>query len=258
MKVSIVTASFNAATTIADTLNSILHQTYKDIESIVVDGGSTDETLEIVRSFGKRVSNIVSEPDRGCYDAMNKGLHLATGDIVAFLNADDYYASDSVLADVVHTFERKGASVVAGAIQQIRPNGRIVRRIRVAYSDTRMRWGVAPPHPALFMLTDLARAAGGFNSSYKYAGDFDLLLKASRLPTFHISLLPQVLTMMRTGGYSTSGRLIYARMTPELIHALRNDTLSYGHWRAHFRGLWKLPELICLPRKVANRFWLRE
>lgn len=255
MKFSIVTAAFNAGSTIGDTLSSIMRQKNVEVEAIVIDGGSTDDTLRIVSSFGNHIAKVVSEPDRGPYDAMRKGLDCATGDVVAFLNADDYYSDSSVLSDVSRSFEA-GATVVAGTVELFVPSGRVVRIIKAArYRPYKMRWGVVPPHPGTFALTALARRAGGFDPQFKYAGDFDLFFRMSRQADFRLATIDRTLTMMRLGGMSTTGKLIYMRMAPELKLALRKNGVESGNWRVDLRALWKLPELLTGRRTVQRENW---
>jgi glycosyltransferase involved in cell wall biosynthesis len=252
MKFTIVTAALNSAATIGETLSSVLRQKDVEIESIVIDGGSRDDTLKIVASFGDRIAQVVSEPDRSPYDAMQEGLMRATGDVVAFLNGDDYYADDRVLRDVATALETTGATAAAGTVEQFRADtGRIVRTIRAsAYRPSRMRWGVVPPHPGLFVKTSLARQAGGIDPQFMWAGDFDLFMRMSRQPDFRLTVIPRTLTMMRVGGLSTAGKLIYLRMASELRTALAKNGYTDGNWRIQFRLLWKLPELFTLRRQA--------
>ena len=245
MKISIVTVAFNAATTIRDTLASITSQRHKDVECIVIDGGSTDGTQSIVEAFGERITHFVSERDAGIYDAMNKGLALVTGDVVAFLNADDFYVDNRVLEDVAIAFDSGDHTVVAGAVEQIDSARRIVRIIRPkpnCYHN--IRWCVVPPHPGIFVRTELARAAGGFDPSFRIAGDFDLFIRLTLLPNFRMGLLRRAVVKMRTGGVSTSGFGVYKRSSRELKRALVKNGLGEGAWRANLRAFRKIRELV--------------
>lgn len=245
MKISVITVAFNASATIGDALRSVTSQRGANVESIVIDGGSTDQTLDVVESFGSKIATIVSERDRGIYDAMNKGLARATGDVVAFLNADDYYQDDLSLAAVAEVFARSKATLVAGAVQQVNSVGKVVRTIQAtSYRAGRYRWGAVPPHPGLFMTTQIARRAGGFDPSYRIAGDFDLFIRMSRQPDFRLETMDRTLVKMRTGGVSTSGMGIYLHMSKELKLALTKNGISSGNWRVDLRALRKFPELL--------------
>jgi len=168
MKVSIVTVSFNSAATIADTLRSVREQTHPDIEHIVVDGGSRDETLAVVHREGSHVARVLSEPDGGIYDAMNKGITLASGDMVGFLNADDMLASPRVVADMAAA--AAGADVLYGDLVYVKKDRptEVVRYWRSgAYARSRLRYGWMPPHPTLYVRLDLARWLGGLICSFE-------------------------------------------------------------------------------------------
>ena len=244
MKFSVVTVAYNAATTIRDTLASIVGQKGAAFESIVIDGGSTDGTQDIVASFGDAIAQFVSERDRGIYDAMNKGLARATGDVVAFLNADDFYTDDRVLRDVEAAFRSGAPTVVAGGVEQIDATGRVVRRIRPAgFTCEKIRWGIVPPHPGVFADRRLAQEAGGFDRGFKIAGDFDLFIRMSHRPEFRLATLDRTLVKMRTGGVSTTGLGTYSYMSKELKLALVKNGVDNGNWRVDLRALRKFPEL---------------
>ena len=250
MKFSIVTVAYNAANTIGDALASIVGQKNAEIESIVIDGGSRDKTMEIVSSFGARIARVVSEPDRGIYDAMNKGLALATGDVVAFLNADDYYADDTTLAFVAQTLASTGATLAAGAVEQVNPAGRVVRTIRAtAYRPGKYRWGYFPPHPGLFVTTAIARGTGGFDPGFRIGGDFEFFIRMSRRADFRLTTVDRTLVKMRTGGVSTSGMGVYLDISRDMKRALVKNGFKTGHWRIDLRGLRKFPELFSWPRR---------
>lgn len=253
MHFSIITVCRNAAATIGQTIESVLAQKDVQAESIVIDGASCDNTMAVVTSFGNSISCAISERDAGIYDAMNKGLARARGKVVAFLNADDYYADTTVLADVLQAFRKYSATVVAGTVAQIDGDGRVARRIRPTHRKLRrLQWGVAPPHPAMFCSTKLVLAHGGFDPSFRYAGDFDLFARLSQSPDYRIHLVDRTLAYMRTGGVSTRGRLVYFQMSPELKRSLTKNGVGRRPWRVDFRVVWKWSELT-LPRYRAPK-----
>jgi glycosyltransferase len=244
MDFSIVTVSLNMGGTIGHTLETVMRQQGVQAESIVIDGGSTDNTRAVIQSFGSGISYFVSEPDSGLFAAMNKGLARARGQVVAFLNADDYYANDHVLADVQRAFTESGATVVAGTTLLVTPDGRLVRTIAPTPRKlAKLLWGVAPPHPATFCTTALVRATGGFDPSFKYAGDFELFARISQSPDYRIRIIDRVLACARTGGRSTRGTLTYFRMSPELKRALVQNRIGGPPWRVDLRAIWKMSEV---------------
>lgn len=207
MKVSVITVCFNAASTICDTIESVLSQNYPEIEYIVVDGASTDGTVDIVRSYGKRITKFISEPDDGIYDAMNKGIKLAEGDIVAILNADDFYVDSSVISKIVKTFQKSGADIVYGDIVIVDPNNtaRVVRYWKAGeYRPGSFKWGWHPPHPAFFVKRDIYKRYGVFDLEFKrVAADYEIMVRFMERYGVKSTYLPEVLVKMRAGGKST-------------------------------------------------------
>jgi len=243
MKVSIVTVSFNSAATIADTLRSVREQTHPDIEHIVVDGGSSDETLAIVRREGSHVARVLSEPDGGIYDAMNKGITLASGDMVGFLNADDMLASPRVVADMAAA--AAGADVLYGDLVYVKKDRptEVVRYWRSgAYARSRLRYGWMPPHPTLYVRLDLARRLGGFDLQLRIAADYEFMLRClAKVPDDRVRYLPQVLVRMRTGGASNRSLQALLSKSLEDLRALRKN--SVGGWFALIcKNARKLPQ----------------
>lgn len=226
MKISIITVAFNAAHTIADTLESVAAQTHPEIEHIVVDGASTDSTLEIVERHGKRVARLISEPDRGIYDAMNKGLSLATGDIIGFLNADDVYADNGVLERVSAIMEKQKLDALFGDAEFVnpaRPNEPLRRYRSDRFRPERIAWGWMPAHPALFLRRNLYERFGSFRTSYRIAGDFELVARIFHGGTLSYRHLPEVLVRMRTGGISTGGWRNTLLLNREVLRACREN-----------------------------------
>lgn len=206
MKFSIITASFNAASTIEATLRSVASQTHPDIEHLVIDGGSNDGTQAIVNSHGQRVSTFLSEPDCGIYDAMNKGLIRASGDLIGFLNADDVYAHTDVLHRVARTMEQQNLDVLYGDVAFYRSDepGKIIRRYSSAwFRPDRIAWGWMPAHPSLFVKRDLFLKTGLFRTDFRIAGDFEFVARLFLQQNPRYFYLPEVLVNMSLGGVST-------------------------------------------------------
>lgn len=206
MKVSIITTAYNSGATIRQTIESVLSQDYRDIEYIIIDGASTDHTMLIVSEYGNRISCVVSEPDAGIYDAMNKGIRMATGDIIGILNSDDVYADDRVLADVVQCFESAKVDAVFAGLCFVKPDN-LDAVVRIwkgsAYSSGAFRRGWHPAHPTFFVKRMVYERFGIFDLSFSVSADFELMLRLiekHRIPTY---FLDRIIVKMRMGGLST-------------------------------------------------------
>lgn len=205
MKVTIITPSFNSAETIQDTITSVAKQTYPHLEYIIVDGGSTDGTLNIIRNNADHISVWVSEPDKGIYDAMNKGIRMATGDIVAILNSDDFYVHANVISEVVNHFNKSGADSIYGNIQYVgrQHTDKIIRNwVSGPYQRRKFLLGWMPPHPAFFVKRKIYQACGHFDTRLKTSADYELMLRFLYKHKISSHYLPELLVHMRTGGAS--------------------------------------------------------
>lgn len=209
LKISIITATFNAAATLPDCLDSVAQQSYGDIEHIVIDGGSTDATVNIAGSY-HHVRQIVSESDNGIYDAMNKGLGLAAGDIIGILNADDYYATPDILAKVAAVCNDPAIEACYGDLLYV--NGvnteKVVRSWKSgSFNPRKFYWGWMPPHPTFFVRRSVYQRFGGFNLDLGSAADYELMLRFLLRYKLKAAYIPEVLVKMRTGGVSNSSIL---------------------------------------------------
>lgn len=233
MRISIVTVAFNASATLADTLESVARQTHVDVEHIVMDGGSRDATADVVRDHGRRLAVFVSERDLGLYDAMNKGAARATGDVIAFLNADDWYSAPDVLAKVAERFEN-GADYVYGDLDFIDQHPPFV--LRRAWRDAPhhatdfFRTGWHPAHPVSFVRSARFREAGGFDLRWRLGADYAFMARCMRLPGLRLSHVPSVLVNMRLGGASTAGLSAVLENNRGCANALRELGVRYP-WR---------------------------
>ncbi len=203
---SIITATFNVANTIKNCLESVRNQSV-DVEHILVDGGSTDKTLEIVAAYKEHLSHVVSEPDNGIYDAMNKGLNLVSGDVVGILNADDYYVSNKTLEHVTNVFANPTVDSCYGDLiyfDQRNPD-RIIRYWRSgSYSPNKFYWGWMPPHPTFFVRRSVYEKYGTFNLSLGTAADYEIMLRFILKHQINTKYLPEVLVRMSAGGVSNA------------------------------------------------------
>lgn len=205
MKISIITVVYNGDKTIRDTIDSVLNQTYPDVEYIVVDGKSTDSTLEIVESYGSRIGRILSEPDRGIYDAMNKGIKIATGDVIGLLNADDVYASSDVLTQVAQKFAETEADGIYGDLVYVDQEdlGKVRRTWKAGqYRTGDFLRGWMPPHPTFFLARDFYKNYGYFRLDMGSAADYELMLRMIHKNEAKLSYIQKTLVRMRVGGVS--------------------------------------------------------
>jgi len=206
LKVSIITATYNSATTVADTLLSVEKQTFlPNIEHIIIDGVSKDNTLKIVQHF-KHVHQVISEKDKGIYDAMNKGIQNATGDIIGILNSDDFYAHENVIEEIAKLFETTNCDAVYGDLIFVHPekSNRILRKwIAGNFSPKQVLRGWMPPHPTFFVRKEVYEKYGMFNTNFISSADYELLLRFLYVHKIKVEYLKDVLVHMRSGGQST-------------------------------------------------------
>ena len=207
IKVSIITVVWNGEKTIKDTIESVLSQTYSDIEYILIDGCSTDKTVEVINDYGKQISKFISEPDNGIYDAMNKGIDMATGDIVGILNSDDFYIDELTIGKVVKEFEEELVDSVYADLVYIKPEN-LNKTVRYydssKFNPSKFAYGLMPAHPTFFVKREIYKKYGMFRTDLKIAADFDILARFLYIHKISYSYINEVLVKMRTGGVSTS------------------------------------------------------
>ena len=207
MKFSIITATYNSAKTISFAIKSLQNQTYKDFEYIVIDGGSTDVTLEIIKQNKNIVTKCTSEPDNGIYDALNKGIAISTGDIIGTLHSDDVFAYPNVLQDVENIFITTKADAVYADLDYVKYNNieKIERKWRSGkYKKDAFLNGWMPPHPTLFVKKEIYNKLGVFNLEFKTTADYELMLRFIHKHKIKLAYLPKVTVKMRMGGLSNS------------------------------------------------------
>ena len=206
MIISIITATYNSAATVKDTLECVASQDYAFIEHIIVDGLSKDDTLSIVSDY-QHVSKVISEKDKGIYDAMNKGVALATGDVIGILNSDDFYCSPNVISQVMAAFADPSVDAVYGDLHYVQQHNteKITRRWKAGrFRATNFYFGWMPPHPAFFVRRSVYEKAGVFNTSLRSAADYELMLRVLLKHRMKAAYIPQVLVKMRAGGMSNA------------------------------------------------------
>jgi glycosyltransferase len=252
MKISIITVAYNSAATILDTLQSVAAQTHPDIEHIVIDGGSRDNTVALVRSQGAQVSRLVSERDEGIYDAMNKGLRLATGEFVGFLNADDMLAAPDVVAAIAHAAAAEVDAVCGDLVyvNKDRP-AEVVRYWRCGeFTPSSLRYGWMPPHPTLYVRRSRLAEQGLFDVRLRIAADYDFILRYLGRPGIRLAYVPKLLVKMRTGGVSNRSLVALIKKSREDLFALHKNGVG-GVLTLLCKNARKLPQFFMSPTALA-------
>lgn len=250
MKISIVTIAFNAADTIADTVASVVGQRLPDgvaLEYIVVDGGSTDGTLDVIAPWRDRVDVLISEPDEGLYDGMNKGIAAATGDFVGVLNSDDLYAEVEVLAKVARRLLESGADGLYGDLVYVDrvDTSRVTRKwVSGVYREGAFLQGWMPPHPTFFARREAFERWGGFNLALKSAADYELMLRFIHKHGLQVAYLPEVMVRMRVGGMSNASAGNRLRANREDKAAWRMNGLKPLPWTLVMKPLRKIGQFL--------------
>jgi glycosyltransferase len=247
MQISVITSVFNNKEFIEDCIKSVLKQNYKNIEYIIVDGGSTDGTIDAIKKYEDKISKWTSEPDKGIYDALNKGIKLATGDIIGFLHADDFYAHNKVLEIVVsHMIKRNVDSCYGDLfyVDKYNPN-KVVRHWKSnTYREGLFKRGWMPPHPTFFVKKELYDMFGYFNTEFKIAADYELMLRFLEKHKISTYYIPEVLIKMRIGGMSNRNIKNIFIKSCEDYKAWKVNNLHGGISTILLKNLSKIPQFL--------------
>lgn len=250
LKISIVTVCYNSERTIVDTLKSVKNQTYKNIEHIIIDGKSNDETMSIVKSFISQCNHIsykvVSEKDKGIYDAMNKGIALATGDIIGILNSDDLLFDNNVLNDIILLFEQKGCDSLYADVEFVNQEAtRIIRKWESSnFIPGSFKKGWHPPHPSFYVKKSVYDRYGGFNIDLKVSADFELMLRFLERYCVSTTYLPKTVVKMRYGGESTGSIKSIIEGNKNIMKAFRINGIPVSRLYPIYRLLPKIIQFI--------------
>jgi glycosyltransferase involved in cell wall biosynthesis len=250
MRVSLITVAYNAERHLQHCIDSVLAQDYPDIEYIIIDGGSTDGTLPLIHGYGDRIAQVVSEPDRGIYDAMNKGVRLATGEVIGLINADDFYAHPQVISRVMATFAAQDTDTVFGDLVYVEAHDldKVVRYYPSrGFHPRQMRRGIMPPHPTFFARRSMYEQYGYFDDHFRICADFDLMLRWFHHHEVSYVHIPEVLVKMRTGGVSTNGIRSTRMINREILHSLRKNGIPSNLPLIYSKYLTKIFQLVKKP-----------
>jgi len=246
MKISVITAVYNNRDTVAGAIDSVLAQTHAEVELIVIDGGSTDGTLDVLRAYGNKLNKLVSESDGGIYDALNKGLLHASGDVVGFLHSDDVFADSRVLARVAKAFSSPKTCAVYGDLVYVRKDtpDKVVRYWRAGdFAFDKLRRGWMPPHPTLYVKRALYEQIGVFDTKYRIAADYDFMLRLLSIDGLGVAYVPELFVKMRLGGESNRSLKNLLRKSHEDYTVMRRNKVG-GLLTLLCKNLRKLPQFL--------------
>jgi glycosyltransferase len=246
MKISVVTAVFNRRDTIAEAMTSVQSQTHGDVEHIIQDGGSTDGTLDIVREHATDRTHVLSEADNGIYDAINRGIRRATGDVVGLMHSDDFFKSDTILSNVAEAFETPDTDAVYGDLEYVSASdtSRVLRRWRSGpYRKSRLKRGWMPPHPTFYMRRHLFDELGYYDTELRIAADYEAMVRYFVTGHIRPTYIPEVMVCMRTGGASNGSLRRIMRKSREDYTAIRRNRVG-GVGTLAIKNLSKLKQFI--------------
>ena len=249
-KVSIITVVYNCEKTIEDSILSVAAQVYPNKEYIIIDGLSTDNTMAIIEKHKDKIQKVVSEPDQGMYDAMNKGINLASGDIISILNADDFYDNMNCISLVVKKFEKNNIQALCGNLVYVSPKNlnKIVRYYNSeGFKPSMFAYGIMPAHPAFFVKKSCYEKYGVYKTDYVISADFELVTRFLYTHNLIYSCLPKVLVRMRTGGISTRGIKNNWVLNKEIIRACKENKIQTNMIKVLLKYLIKFFQFIRRP-----------
>lgn len=244
MNISIITSVYNNKQTISEAIESVLSQTYDDIEYIIVDGASTDGTVDIINQ--DKISTFISEPDNGIYDGLNKGIALATGDVIGFLHSDDLYENNNVIEKVAEAFKKYQVDSVYGDLTYVNKEdpSKVIRYWKSGdFNLKKLRRGWMPPHPTFFVKRKIYEQYGAFDTSFKIAADYDIILRFLGKYQISTHYIPKVLIKMRVGGESNKSLKNIVQKSKDDLRAMRHNDI--GHLGSLLiKNVSKLPQFL--------------
>lgn len=241
MKISIITVVYNGSKTIHKAIESYLNQTHHDKELIIIDGGSTDGTIAKIKEYEKHIYKFISEKDDGIYDAINKGIELASGELIGILNCDDYFFNNNVLEKINHFHTINNIDFSIGNVHIVNKENKVVRN----YSSQKWRpnylkYGYMPPHPSIFIDSTVLSKFGNYRTDLKIAADYELLIRYSIIHKLRWKYSNIYTTIMKVGGVSSTGFKSYSLITKEINFAFDTNNIKYSKLFVKFRFTWKI------------------
>lgn len=252
MKISIITATYNSAATIRDTLESVKNQTYTNIEHIIIDGASKDNTLAIVAEY-PHVAKVISEKDKGIYDAMNKGILAATGDVVGLLNSDDFFSTKNTIEKIANTLQNSKKDSVFADIKFVAADNLLkVTRYYSSkkFNPSRFAWGYMPAHPTFYTYKKFYTQLGLYKTDYKICADYEILIRFLHNNHLSYQYIEQDLVTMRAGGVSNTNLKSRLILNQEIVRACRENGISTNLFKVSLKIFSKLSELIFIPKNA--------
>jgi glycosyltransferase involved in cell wall biosynthesis len=245
LKVSIITVAFNSSGTISDTIRSVLNQSHQNIEYIIIDGGSSDGTQEVIRSFGNKIAEFVSEPDNGIYDAINKGIRRSSGDIIGILNSDDFFCDENVVRKIAGAFEDEKTDVVLGDVQFVHSNdnsGIFRYYSSKLFHPGKFKFGFMPAHPGFYVRRKFFDSLGYYKTDYKIAADYELLIRFLYVHKLNFKYLEIPVVSMRRGGVSNRSFLSNIILNNEILRACTENGIKTNYlyiYSKYFRKIFE-------------------
>jgi glycosyltransferase involved in cell wall biosynthesis len=245
LKISLITVALNAESNISRCIRSVISQSFKNVEYIIVDGGSTDNTIKIINQYKDFISIFVSGPDKGIYDAMNKGIKLAHGQVVGILNADDFFADANILSDIAAAFMQQNVEIIYGDLDYINARDNVVRKWRSGdYTHNMFNWGWMPPHPTFYCKRNLFHKLGFYSLEYGTAADYELMIRFMYFNKIKAFYIEKVLVKMKTGGASNKSSINRVKALFFDLKAMRSNGI-----------LLPLVALILKPMRKAKQYF---
>jgi len=247
LKVSIITAVYNNVDTVENAVRSFMAQDYPSTEYIVIDGKSDDGTVRVLEEYNDQIDQLISEPDQGMYDALNKGIKIASGDIIGILNADDIFENEGVVSEVVDAFKNEKVDCVFGDVAFVKSTnpGKIIRYYSSSkWHPKRLAWGYMPAHPSVFVKKEVFKQYGYYKTDYQIAADYEWLIRILKVNRCRYRYLNKLMVRMRMGGKSTRNLNSNIILNREILRACRENNLSSNYFKIYSKYLWKMRELL--------------
>jgi len=242
IKISIITVTYNSIKTLKETLNSVKYQTYPNIEHIIIDGASTDGSFELCKLY-PHISYLVSEKDSGMYDALNKGIRVATGDVIGLLNSDDTFTNNKIIEQIaIEFYNNSGIDAIIGDVNFVSKNKIIRHYSSSGWTPSKFKFGIMPPHPSFYCKKELFIKYDLYNTNFKIAGDFELLLRYFLINKINFKYLPILMVDMKIGGLSTSGIRSNIVINKEIVKAFNLNSIKTNYFYLLYRYISKLKQ----------------